>query len=206
MEKKTKIFAVGDIHGDTGLVKKLAAKAKKEDVDLILITGDLTSFEISTKNLLGPFVKTKKPVFILPGNHESPATIDFLADTYKGSKNLHGYSFSKGDLGIFGAGGATQIGPMPVISEKNMFKMLEKGFSKVKDKPKKIMITHEHPEGSKSEFGGEMSGSKAIARAVKKFKPDILIHGHIHEGEGFQETKGKTKIINVGKKGKIFKI
>jgi len=161
MEKKTKILAVGDIHGDTGLVKKLATKAKKENVDIILITGDLTNFELSTKNLLGPFVKTKKPVLVLPGNHESLATIEFLTEMYTGSKNLHGYSFSKDNLGIFGAGGATQIGPMTVIREKDMFNKLKKGFEKIKDKPKKIMITHEHPEDSKSSFNGMFSGSTA---------------------------------------------
>ena len=32
MIKKTKILAIGDIHGDTGLVKKLAEKAKKENI------------------------------------------------------------------------------------------------------------------------------------------------------------------------------
>ena len=52
--KKTKILAIGDIHGDTGLVKKLAEKAKKEDVDLIILAGDLTFAEQSTKNLIGP--------------------------------------------------------------------------------------------------------------------------------------------------------
>ena len=31
LKKKTKILAAGDVHGDTGLVKKLAKKAEKED-------------------------------------------------------------------------------------------------------------------------------------------------------------------------------
>ncbi|GAG38374.1 unnamed protein product, partial [marine sediment metagenome] len=79
IKNKTKILAVGDIHGDTGLVKKLAEKAKKEDVDLIILTGDLTFAERSTKNLIGPFVKAKKQVLLIHGNHESIATADFLA-------------------------------------------------------------------------------------------------------------------------------
>ena len=31
MKHKTKILAAGDIHGDTGLVKRLAERAKKEN-------------------------------------------------------------------------------------------------------------------------------------------------------------------------------
>ena len=50
-QKKTKILAIGDIHGDTGLVKKLAAKAKEENVDVIILAGDLTMAEQSIKNL-----------------------------------------------------------------------------------------------------------------------------------------------------------
>lgn len=59
MTRKTKILAIGDIHGDVDLVKKLAKKAKDENVDLVILAGDLTLAEISTKNLIGPFAKEK---------------------------------------------------------------------------------------------------------------------------------------------------
>ncbi|MEK6827462.1 MAG: metallophosphoesterase family protein, partial [Nanoarchaeota archaeon] len=82
MEKKTKILAVGDIHGDTGLVRRLAEKAVKENVDLVILAGDITFAEQSTKNLIGPFIKANKQVLLIPGNHESNATIDFLSEMY----------------------------------------------------------------------------------------------------------------------------
>ena len=44
--KKIKILAVGDIHGDVGLVKKLAKKARDENVDLVILAGDLTFAEM----------------------------------------------------------------------------------------------------------------------------------------------------------------
>ena len=43
-------------------------------------------------------------------------------------------------------------------------------------------------------------------KAIKQFKPDILLHGHIHEASGFEEYIGKTKVINVGREGKIIEI
>ena len=122
--KKTKILAVGDLHGDTGLVKKLAEKAKEEGVDLVILAGDLTLAEESTKNLIGPFVKANKQVLLIPGNHESVATIDFLAERYAPTKNIHGYSFIKDDLGIFGAGG-TEMG-MHQIKDTEIFDLLKK--------------------------------------------------------------------------------
>ena len=200
---KTKILAIGDIHGDTGLVKKLAEKAKKENVDLIILAGDLTFAEQSTKNLIGPFVKAKKQVLLIPGNHESTATIEFLAEMYPNTKNIHGYSFKKNNLGIFGAGTA-DIG-INQIKDSEIFELLKKGNKAVKNLKKKIMVTHMHPRGSKAEFSG-FKGSKAIKKAIKEFHPDILINAHIHEASGIEEQIGKTKVINVSRKEKIFEI
>ncbi len=203
MKKKSKILAVGDIHGDTGLIKRLAKKAKEEDVDLVILAGDLTFAEQSIKNIIGPFVKAKKQVLLIPGNHESIATIDFLAEMYPNTKNIHGYSFIKNDLGIFGAGGA-DIG-VNIVKDSEIFNLLKKGNERIKDLKKKIMVTHMHPKGSKAEFSG-FEGSKAIRKAIKQFQPDILISSHIHEAAGIEENIGKTKVINVSRKAKIFEI
>jgi calcineurin-like phosphoesterase family protein len=40
----------------------------------------------------------------------------------------------------------------------------------------------------------------------KQFKPDILLHGHIHEAAGMEERIGSTRVINVGKEGRIIEI
>ncbi|RLG12238.1 hypothetical protein DRN73_03170 [Candidatus Pacearchaeota archaeon] len=203
-KNKTKILAAGDIHGDKGLVKKLAKKAKKEKVDLVVLAGDLTMFESNIKGLIGPFVKLKKPVLLLHGNHESLATVDFLSEMYSPyTKNLHGYSFITKDLGIFGAGGA-DFGVSP-MSESDFFKVLSKAHKGIKKAKKTIMVTHMHPFKSSAEFSG-FEGSKGITKAIKKFKPDIMISGHIHEAEGIEEKIGKTKIIHIGRKGKIIEV
>jgi len=203
VEKKTKILAVGDIHGDTGLVKRLAEKARKENVDLVILAGDLTLAEMSTKNIIGPFIKAKKQVLLIPGNHESMATADFLAEMYPNTKNIHGYSFIKDDLGIFGAG-AGDIG-INQINDLEIFNVLKKGHESVKNLKKQIMVTHMHHKGSMAEFSG-FPGSSAVRKAVKEFKPDVLISAHIHEAGGLEENSGKTRVINVSRKEKIFEI
>ncbi len=202
-KKKTKILAIGDIHGDTGLVKKLAQKAKKEDVDLVILAGDLTLTEISTKNLIGPFAKAKKKVLLIPGNHESIATSDFLAQMYAPyTQHIHGYSFKTGDLGIFGAGGGDVINVTP---DKEIFEALKKGHQGLKNIKKKIMVTHMHHHRGLAEFSG-FQGSKAVKKALKEFKPDILISAHIHEAGGIEEKVGKTSVINVSRTPVIFEI
>ena len=201
--KKTKILAVGDIHGDTGLVKKLAEKAKKEKVDLIILAGDLTMAEQSTDYLIGPFVKAGKKVLLIPGNHESAATIDFLAQMYPNTKNIHGYGFKKNDVGVFGAGTANM--GIHAIRDSDIFELLKKGHREVKDTEKKVMVTHIHPLGSKAEIFG-FKGSKAVREAIRKFQPDISINAHMHEAGGMEEQIGKTRVINVSRKAKIFEV
>jgi uncharacterized protein len=204
MNKKLKILAAGDIHGDTRLASSLADQAKKENVDLVILCGDLTFGERSTSNIIGPFVKKKQKVLIIPGNHESFATADFLAEMY-GVKNIHGYYVKYKDVGIFGCGGAN-IG-IHQISEEEIFDNLKKGFSNIKGLNKKIMVTHVHPEGAKmGKFTSFFPGSSGVKKAIKDFKPDLLLCSHVHEAEGIEEMLYDTKVINVGRKGKIIEI
>ena len=203
--KKLKILAAGDIHGDTKQAEYLAEKAKRENVDLVILAGDLTFAESSTDNLIGPFVKAGKRVLLIPGNHETLATADFLANMYPNTQNIHGYSIKIGNVGIFGAGSAN-IGLFQ-IPENEMFDLLKRGYEQVKGLDKKIMVTHVHPSKSKIEkFTEIFPGSEAVTKAIRTFKPDIAICSHVHEAEGIEEKIGKTKIINVGKKGKIIEI
>lgn len=203
MAKKFKILAASDLHGESKIAKKLAEKAEKEKVDLVVLCGDLTGWT-ETKNFLKPFKDKNKKVLIIPGNWDSFATTDFLAEIY-GMKNIHGYAVKYQDIGFFGAGGAPGSPGPGIISEKEIFETLKKAHTSLKGIEKKIMVTHMHPSASFSEFSG-IPGSDSITKALKEFKPNILIHGHIHEAAGIEQKIGNTRVINVGKEGKIIEI
>lgn len=206
-EEHLKILAIGDLHGDTKQAEKLAEKAKKEKVDLVILSGDLTFAESSTDYLVGPFAKHHLNVLLIPGNHETLATANFLEHVYTPNvKNIHGKGLKFKDkahnIGIFGAGGAN-IGLFQ-LSENEIYRTLKKGFDKIKDAKKKIMITHVHPSKTlMAKLSTFVPGSEGVRRAIQKFHPDIAICSHVHEAEGIEEKIGKTKVINVGKKGKI---
>lgn len=199
-----KILATGDIHGDVSLAKKLAKKATDENVDLVLITGDISYFDQGVDGLIGPFKKAGKKVLFIPGNHDSFATADFLAEVY-GIKNVHGYSVKYEDIGIFGCGFAN-IGPNQ-LEEKEIYDTLKKGHDYLKNMKKTIMMTHVHPSKTKMEkFSDFVKGSDGVRKAVEKFKPDILFCSHVHEAQGIEEMIGNTKVINVGREGKIINL
>ncbi|MBI3026496.1 metallophosphoesterase [Candidatus Woesearchaeota archaeon] len=203
-KSKLRILAAGDIHGDTSQAKRLAEQAEKDSVDLVVLCGDLTYAETSTEGIIGPFVRKNKKVVLIPGNHETVATADFLAELY-GATNLHGYSIKYKEVGFFGCGGAN-IGLFQ-LGEDEIFELIKKGYERIKDSKRKILVTHVHPSGSLMEkFTSIFPGSDGVRKAIETFKPDILLCSHVHEAEGIEEMIGKTKVINVGKKGKVIEV
>ncbi|MBI4896378.1 MAG: metallophosphoesterase [Candidatus Aenigmarchaeota archaeon] len=202
MERKCRILAASDLHGDHRIAQRLAEKSVIEDVDLVLLCGDLTHFDTNVEGMIGPFVKKGKPVFFVPGNHDSLSTAEFLARKYN-VKNIDGYGIMFHDIAFFGCGGAN-IGPH-LRDEDEITEYLERSVSSIEHATKKVMVTHVHPSGGTVE---ELTfpGSDAVRRAIEKFKPDIHVSGHIHDTEGTVEKMGKTTVICTGKYGTIFEI
>lgn len=199
-KKKFKILAAGDFHGDASITKKLAERAQREKVDLVVLTGDITS-PIETKNLLKPFIDRGEKVVFVPGNWDSTETINFLSQLY-GIKNIGDRSLKYDDVGIFGIGSPDW---QMELDDKKTYDKLKKDFEKIKDLEKKIMVSHLHAAGTKSEFSG-IPGSPALRKAIERFQPDVFISGHIHEAEGLSEKIGKTRVYNVGRKGRIIEL
>lgn len=205
-KKHLKILAIGDLHGDSRQASRLAKKAKREHVDLVILSGDLTWAESNLDYLVGPFAKREIETLIIPGNHETLATANFLEKIYSPNvKNIHGKGLKEKGIGIFGAGGAN-IGIFQ-LSEPEIYSALKKGFEKVKDAKLKLMVTHVHPsESLTSKLSTCVPGSEGVRKAIERFKPDIAICSHVHEAEGIEEKIGKTKVFCVGSRGKIIEI
>ena len=207
---KLRILAFGDIHSDSCHAEKLAVRAEKEKVDLVVISGDLTFAERSTDGIIGPFAKRNLKVLMIPGNHESNATTDFLESLYDNSRNIHGKYHLHYHVAFMGAGGAN-IG-VHALNDKEFDRLLSDTHKRLNNSPykgsftKKVLVTHMHPSASKSERISGFLGSKAILKAITNFSPDVALFSHIHEAAGIEEIIGNTRAINVGKKGVIFEI
>jgi len=197
LKKKFKILAASDIEGDVAATKKLANKAAKENVDLVVLAGDLTGWDEDAE-ILKPFMDKNQKVVFVPGNHDSSEMARFLTELY-GAKNVGNHYVKYEDVGIFGVG--SPDGQL-TLNEKKAFDKLKKDFQKVKDLEKKIMVSHLNAAGTKSEFSG-FEGSTGVRKAIEELQPDIFLSGHIHEAEGLDEKIGKTRVYSVGKKGKI---
>ena len=203
--KKFKVLAASDIEGDRRAVRALADRAEKENVDLVVLCGDLTQFDMDTQGLIGPFLEKGKQVVFVTGNHDMPAAADFITKKYP-VKNLQQYALKIGSVGVFGCGGAN-IGPN-MIDESELYSYLKRGFEYVKDCDTKLMVTHVHPAGGLVDrsFFVHGTGSHAVADALERFRPDVHVCGHMHEFEGLEEYIGTTRVLSVGKHGTVFEI
>lgn len=199
-----KILATGDWHGDVRRPQTLAELAAREKVDMVLLGGDLVNEEKDTANLIGPFLKKGLPVSFVWGNHDGPELAEFWQSLYK-ITNLHGHGIIVGDIGFFGCGGAN-VG-IDQFTDDEIFQYIAQGFEKVKHARVKVMVTHVHPAGTIGEkFSRYIVGSKGVRKAIDVLQPDIHITCHVHEAEGIEDKVGKTRIIHVGRNGKIVNI
>ncbi len=197
---KLRILAAGDMHGDSGISERLAKMAERENVDLVILSGDMFGM-VRTKNIIKPFLDRGKRVVFVPGNWETKEEAKKIAEVY-GIKDLGQHYVKYKDVGIFGLGNPDfSLYPDDAL----VFKKLKSENEKIKNLEKKILVSHLHAAGTKSELSG-FEGNLALRRAIEEFQPDLFIHSHIHELEGAEEKIGKTRVVNVGRKGRIFEI
>lgn len=209
---KMKILAFGDIHGDKKLAQNLSEKALAEKVDLVLLCGDLSNFDSYYSGIISQFVNKNIKFAFVRGNHDSEATAEMLLKTYN-LKNIDGDFMLYYNIGFIGVGGAN-VGPFPV-SEKEILSKIEQGFKKLIEESEKTKITlekivfvsHVHPSGTLMEkFTNFLQGSKALREAITHYQPDLLLCSHVHEAGGIEEIVEKTRVINVGREGKIIEL
>lgn len=200
-----KILAASDLHSDVKVAEKLAKKAKKNKIELVVLCGDIVENGEEGKGLIGPFKKQGIEVLMVHGNHDNPVDIDFLSEKYgKGVYNLHSYYKLFGDIAFVGAGGS-DFGGFGSIDD-DLFIDLKKNFKKLKGK-KTILLTHEPPINTKLDnLGWTSAGNAEMRTFIEKYKPDFVLCGHIHETFGLTDYIGNTTIINAGKKGIILEL
>ncbi|MBT3642582.1 hypothetical protein HN604_00405 [archaeon] len=197
MEKKLKILAAADLHGNLELSKRLANRALEEQVDLVIIAGDINDYHDTTENIFDPFREAGKKVVFIPGNADSLEEHLLLGQK---AKSIHDYYVSYGGIGITGIGNSD----WKLSFDEYDFGIIERNFKKMKHE-KKILVSHLHAKDLIFERLG-FYGDEILRNAVEQFQPDILISAHIHEIEGLEDTIGKTRVVQVGRSGTILEI
>ena len=193
-----KIIVFSDIHGK---YMKIIEYLKKNHVDLVILTGDITHFGPSelAAEILNEIASFDIPVLTIPGNCD-PINLFGNIDNSKAT-NIHGKSVTINNVGICGFGGSN---PTPFktpleFDEVEIYDQARKAMEELKNNKITILVTHAPPIGTKTDIlpSGDHVGSEALRRVIEEFKPTINVCGHIHESRAMDQI-GETTIINPG--------
>jgi len=197
---------------------KEAKKLEKESfVSGLKILKKLNSLRIKTFIVWGNSdfykeISTSKPKSIIPGNY------DKKLKTMKNITLIHNRKRQVGDLEFVGHGGYVDITEYiknPIDKDK---KKQEKRLKRYKKTEKKlynmleklnlgknfVFLTHYTPykifdkvKFRKSPMFGKNAGWEPYNKVIKKYKPKLVICGHMHEYQGKRKL-GNFLIINPG--------
>ncbi|MBW6470018.1 MAG: metallophosphoesterase [Methanosarcinaceae archaeon] len=192
-----KILAISDAHGDYSKVGQILKLKQTSDIDLILISGDITDFgpDEEAEKLLNMF---EKPIMAIPGNCDLRTILKVL-DNSKAT-SLHNTSKRIDDITFIGLGGSN---PTPFntpfeLQEDEIESDLERLVKEAENNPNNntiVLLTHAPPYGTVDEIPIGHVGSTAIEKFVGRV--DLIVCGHIHEARGVMKV-GKTVIVNPG--------
>ena len=193
-----KIIAISDIHGK---YIKIIDYLKKNTVDLIILTGDITDFgphELA-EEILNEISSFDIPVLAIPGNCD-PINLYESIDNSK-AVNIHGKSVTIKNIGICGFGGSnpTPFNTPLEFDEIEIYNNARTVMEEIKNHEITLFVTHAPPLGTKTDLlpSGKHVGSESLRRIIEEFQPSINLCGHIHESRAIDKI-GKTSIINPG--------
>ncbi|HEU4598731.1 MAG TPA: metallophosphoesterase [Solirubrobacterales bacterium] len=222
--RRLRIAATGDVHcrdsNRDAVVSSFAAL--DDDVDLVLIAGDLTSHGLleEAEILCQAAAATAAPVYAVLGNHdwhngEAEAILERLAA--RGVEMLDRRAaicqvgeVEVGIVGVKGFVGGFAPRHLPDFGEPSLravyaeateeVRALDEGLREVATCPVRIVLLHYAPieatlEGEPREIWVWL-GSDRLAAPILEHGPDLVLHGHAHAGSP-DGTIGETPVHNV---------
>jgi len=197
-----RILALSDLHNSPRGAETALRLASELRPDLIAFAGDFTNLgsEEYARDLLG-----RLPVLSLavPGNMDAGA-IGAALSTGK-ARNIHLRREVVDGIPFVGLGGwinspslGESWGVEPDVAERALSGLMSEGC---------VLLTHVPPLGHLDGVpvpavfapagSKEHIGSPMVLRLVKRFKPRLVVSGHVHESRGIEQEAG-TVFVNPG--------
>lgn len=200
-----RILSLSDIHGNLKFISSV--RNQLQEVDLVLLTGDLTHFggrEEASKII--DAVRSYNPsVLAVSGNCDHPDVEKYLREE---KLSIHGVGVIKEKMIFVGLSGSLPApGRTPnELSEDEIAQLLKMAMNRLKNTEKKlesslplILVSHQPPKNTVADriVTGHHVGSSAVRSFIERWVPLVCFTGHIHEGRG-TDTIGDTLVVNPG--------
>ena len=197
-----KILLLSDLHGRADMAAAVADS--HQDIDFILIAGDITNFGDAdeARAVLGALARKDKPraIFAVAGNCDPLPVRRYLGAA---GLNIEGKTLETPFGTLVGAGGGLKRAGLTSFERtecelsESLGKWLAIASGEGRKKPL-IVMTHSPPYGTNADrLGGKHVGSMEFARLMIERFPDVWICGHIHESRCVSLEDG-TLVVNPG--------
>ena len=191
-----KALLFSDIHSDHKALERLIST----HADYYFAAGDLVSWARGLDRC-GEILQAKADrVYVLPGNHESAAQIAAFCSKF----GFHNFHHETAELDAYHFGGLGYSNPTPFNTPGEYSEQeLAQHLSRFAGLEPLVMVCHAPPYGTALDRvkEGVHAGSRAVREFIEAHQPLYLFCGHIHEAEGVEIQIGRTRAVNVGKKG-----
>ncbi len=213
-----RIGVVSDLEGAVDNARKAADKLKGQNLDAIIIAGDVYENEQIRRNPvypssrdnvkemvegIKPFAELGIPVFVIPGNHETQDIyrrgINDLKKNYSTVVDISSGSIDAQGVNIVGLGGYHDrnfIAPGGYLIAPQDYERAGKELARLAQQNEAvILVTHGPPRtDGKIDFviGAGNVGDLKLNDLIPK--ATINVHGHIHEGGGNSSLIGSIAL------------
>jgi Icc-related predicted phosphoesterase len=195
-----KVLIGTDFHSKESAFEAFAEKAEENNVEVIVICGDVTHFGSlqEAQYLLSLLIGLRVPVLFVPGNCDPPSLVGV---DMEGVACIHGKSVSIGDLTFLGVGASppTPFSTPFEMAEDKIMETLNRASSNLPVNRWFVLVSHTPPWNTRLDRTslGLHVGSLSVRKFIEERQPSIVFCGHIHEAKG-KEKIGKTVIVNPG--------
>ena len=197
-----KILAFSDIHGSRKQAAELVEASR--GADLVIGAGDYCNMGKGLGEALGLLGGIRAPMVLVPGNAESAEAL--RGEVEEGIAVLHGGGTTIGGVRIFGLGYSV---PPPPFGEGWSQNLEEDEAERILAdcESADILISHSPPRGAADRLAnGQSVGSLAVAAAIERIQPGLVLCGHIHDSWGQEGRIGTARVVNLGPFANWFEI
>ncbi len=191
---------VGGSTGTIDLELTVADINLNPDIEFVILAGDVTEFGsekelLEAKSILG---KLNKPVFVLPGNHDSKwseiGNNDFV--TIFGAEE---FSFEKNGFLFIGTASGPNMRMAPGLVPREQMVFLEKTLRQMKDTLQPVFFINHYP------LDESLANAREVIELLKKrnIQASLLGHGHANKKFDFDGIPGAMCRSNLRAKNQV---
>ena len=198
-----KLLLFSDLHADAGAARLLVEQAAS--VDVLIGAGDFGNLRRRVSVCLDILRALTSPRCLVAGNNESTEELADAARCWPSATVLHGSGVVVNDVPFFGIGGGIPVTPFGAWSYDFTE---EEAATLLADVPAGcVLVSHSPPKGAVDRSSrGQSLGSTALARAIARLRPVLVVCGHIHGSAGRSELLGAMPVVNAGPAGVVWEL